>query len=62
MSLKTIKAAANMGFASGGATYVLETFCFSKKLVPLDSFVLLNPLERKALSVGLNAGKLLLTG
>jgi len=46
------KTAYNTGFASGGAIYVLETFCISKKLVTLDSFVLFNPPERKALSVG----------
>jgi hypothetical protein len=42
------KTAANTGFASGGVTCKLEALCFYLSSVLVDSFVLLNPPERKA--------------
>ncbi|GEM_PF-928321 len=38
----------NTGFASGGVTRKLEALCFYSSSVQVDSFVLLNPPERKA--------------
>ena len=40
---------ANTGFASGGVTFKLGALCFYSSSVLKDSFVLLNPPERKAL-------------
>jgi hypothetical protein len=39
---------ANTGFASGGLMYKLGALCFYSSSVLVDSFVLLNPPERKA--------------
>jgi hypothetical protein len=41
----------NTGFASGGVTCKLGALCFYSSLVLVDSFVLRNPPERKALNV-----------
>ena len=38
----------NTGFASGGLTCKLGALCFYSSVVQVDSFVLLNPPERKA--------------
>jgi hypothetical protein len=38
----------NTGFASGGVRCKLVAFCFASSSVLVDSFVLLNPPERKA--------------
>jgi hypothetical protein len=38
----------NTGFASGGVTCKLGALCFYSRSVLVDSFVLLNPPERKA--------------
>ena len=43
--------AANMGFASGGVTCKLGALCFYSSSVLVDSFVLRNPLEHKALNL-----------
>jgi len=42
------KTTANTGFASGGVTCKLGALCFYSSSVQVDSFVLLNPPERKA--------------
>ncbi len=47
-TLTNRKPAANTGFASGGVTCKLGALCFYSSLVQVDSFVLLNPPERKA--------------
>ncbi|MBX3043349.1 MAG: hypothetical protein KF896_06500 [Ignavibacteriae bacterium] len=39
---------ANTGFASGGVTCKLGALCFYSSSVQVDSFVLRNPLLRKA--------------
>lgn len=39
---------ANTGFASGGVTCKLGALCFYSSSLQVDSFVLLNPPERKA--------------
>ena len=39
---------ANTGFASGGVTCKLGASCFYSSSVPVESFVLRNPPERKA--------------
>ena len=43
-------AAYNTGFASGGVTCKLGALCFYESAVLVDSFVLRNPPERKALN------------
>jgi len=43
-----INTTANKGFASGGLTYKPGALCFYSSSVLVDSFVLLNPPERKA--------------
>jgi hypothetical protein len=45
---KDRRAAANMGFASGGVMCKLGALCFYSSSVLVDNFVLLNPPERKA--------------
>ncbi len=40
--------AGKTGFASGGVTCKLGALCFYSSSVPVKSFVLLNPPERKA--------------
>ncbi len=40
--------ATNTGFASGGVTCKIGALCFVSSVVLADSFVLRNPLERKA--------------
>lgn len=40
--------AANTGFASGGVLCKIGALCFYSSSVLVDSFVLRNPLERKA--------------
>jgi hypothetical protein len=46
--MKSRKAAANTGFASGGVTCELGALCFYSSSVLVDSFVLRNLPERKA--------------
>lgn len=43
------KTANNTGFASGGVIYKLGTFCVYSSVALIDSFVLRNPPERKAM-------------
>ena len=47
--LLTIMPAGNTAFASGGLTCKLGVLCFYSSSVLVDSFVLRNPPERKAL-------------
>jgi hypothetical protein len=42
------KTTANMGFAAGGRTCLIEVLCFVASSVLVDSFVLQNPPDRKA--------------
>ena len=49
MTQTTIKTAGNTGFASGGVTCKLGALCFYASSVQVDSSVLRNPPERKAL-------------